>query len=147
MSVNMSTPSAVERVYRAEALAGQRFLAAAARRVCDAVSRDRQRWRTDSRDRCPRPEGTRGGAASRRRHRLRLGIPTRQPAVRTAQAACARAVRPDGLMRTQRFLDRHLNLRHDTQRRWPDFPPASIAALLHIDFPREWSHMEPHDTL
>jgi hypothetical protein len=45
----------------------------------------------------------------------------------------------DGLVRTQRFLDRRLNRRHDVQRTWPDFPPKSISALLHASFPREWS--------
>ena len=53
----------------------------------------------------------------------------------------------DGLRRIQRFLDRRLNRRHDTQRRWPDFPPAGIAGLLHVDFRQEWSLMDqpPHD--
>jgi hypothetical protein len=45
----------------------------------------------------------------------------------------------EGLMRIQRFLDRRLNRRHDTQRSWPDFPPSSIAGLLHAVFPRDWS--------
>lgn len=45
----------------------------------------------------------------------------------------------DGLVRTQRFLDRRLNRRHDTQRTWPDFPPQSISELLHVSFPRDWS--------
>ncbi|MBA2951396.1 DUF402 domain-containing protein [Streptomyces himalayensis] len=45
----------------------------------------------------------------------------------------------DGLQRTQRFLDRHLNRRHDTTRSWPDFPPRIIADLRHVNFPRAWS--------
>ncbi|WP_435209205.1 hypothetical protein [Micromonospora sp. bgisy143] len=45
----------------------------------------------------------------------------------------------EGLVRTQRFLDRLLNRRHDPQRSWPDFPPASLTDLLHAVFPQEWS--------
>jgi len=45
----------------------------------------------------------------------------------------------DGLIRTQRFLDRRLNRRHDVQRSWPDFPPGIVNGLLHVSFPRDWS--------
>jgi Protein of unknown function (DUF402) len=45
----------------------------------------------------------------------------------------------DGLVRTQRFLDRHLNRRHDTDRTWPDFPPRSIGTLQRATFPADWS--------
>jgi hypothetical protein len=39
----------------------------------------------------------------------------------------------DGLRRTQRFLDRHINRRHDTRRdSWPDFPPRAIVALANL---------------
>jgi hypothetical protein len=34
-----------------------------------------------------------------------------------------------GLRNFQRFLDRHLNRRHDVTPTWPDFPPQAIAAL------------------
>jgi Protein of unknown function (DUF402) len=45
----------------------------------------------------------------------------------------------DGLTKTQRFLDRHLNRRDDPQQTWPDFPPQSIAPLMDITFERTWS--------
>jgi len=45
----------------------------------------------------------------------------------------------DGLNRTQRFLDRHLNRRHAGERRWPDFPPETIRMLSGVVFPQEWS--------
>jgi hypothetical protein len=45
----------------------------------------------------------------------------------------------DGLVRTQRFLDRRLNRRHEVLRSWPDFPPATVAALSAVSFPVEWS--------
>jgi predicted RNA-binding protein associated with RNAse of E/G family len=45
----------------------------------------------------------------------------------------------DGLIRTQRFLDRRLNRRHDVRRTWPDFPPKIINELLYISFPQDWS--------
>lgn len=49
------------------------------------------------------------------------------------------AVGVDGLRRTQRFLDRHLNRRHDTRRdAWPDFPPRAIAALAELPFNPRW---------
>lgn len=45
----------------------------------------------------------------------------------------------DGLRRTQMFLDRHLNRRHDTRRdAWPDFPPRAIAALAELPFNPQW---------
>ncbi|WP_432983342.1 DUF402 domain-containing protein [Dactylosporangium sp. CA-233914] len=45
----------------------------------------------------------------------------------------------DGLSRTQKFLDRHLNRRHDTRRdAWPDFPPRAIAALAELPFSPRW---------
>ena len=45
----------------------------------------------------------------------------------------------DGLRRTQRFLDRHLNRRHDTRRdAWPDFPPRAIAGLAELPFRPQW---------
>ncbi|MGC4773639.1 DUF402 domain-containing protein [Micromonospora sp. DT44] len=58
-------------------------------------------------------------------------------AVQDGQLSVSEAT--EGLIRTQRFLDRRLNRRHDPQRSWPDFPPASITDLLHADFPQEWS--------
>jgi predicted RNA-binding protein associated with RNAse of E/G family len=45
----------------------------------------------------------------------------------------------DGLVRTQRFLDRRLNRRHEVLRNWPDFPPATVTALSTIRFPPDWS--------
>ena len=51
-----------------------------------------------------------------------------------------------GLVRTQRFLDRRLNRRHDPQRSWPDFPPAIIADLRHVVFPQEWSLISDGET-
>ena len=45
----------------------------------------------------------------------------------------------DGLTKTQRFLDRHLNRRDDPQQTWPDFPPKAIGPLLDIVFERSWS--------
>jgi hypothetical protein len=45
----------------------------------------------------------------------------------------------DGLRRTQTFLDRHLNRRHDTRRdRWPDFPPRAIANVAGLPFAPHW---------
>ncbi|MGW0696554.1 hypothetical protein [Streptomyces sp. NPDC002738] len=48
----------------------------------------------------------------------------------------------DGLIRTQRFLDRRLNRRHEVERSWPDFPPAEVKAMLSVDLPRDWTLME-----
>ncbi len=45
----------------------------------------------------------------------------------------------DGLIRTQRFLDRRLNRRHDVSRTWPAFPPEGVMSLLKVSFEREWS--------
>jgi hypothetical protein len=67
------------------------------------------------------------------------GAALRSGALSTEEAA-------NGLMRTQRFLDQHLNRRHDTTRTWPDFPPASIAELMHIVFPRYWALTEGEPT-
>ncbi|GAA1835625.1 DUF402 domain-containing protein [Microlunatus capsulatus] len=45
----------------------------------------------------------------------------------------------DGLRRTQLFLDRHLNRRHDVRRdTWPDFPPRAIAGLAALPFRPRW---------
>ncbi|GIM89309.1 hypothetical protein [Paractinoplanes toevensis] len=59
------------------------------------------------------------------------------------------AVGVDGLRRTQRFLDRHLNRRHDIRRdSWPDFPPRAIAALAALPFrPRSESIDDPQTDL
>ena len=49
----------------------------------------------------------------------------------------------DGLRRTQTFLDRHLNRRHDTRRdSWPDFPPRAIAALARLPMAPEWELLD-----
>jgi hypothetical protein len=49
----------------------------------------------------------------------------------------------DGLGRTQKFLDRHLNRRHDTRRdTWPDFPPRAIAALAKLPFSPQWAALD-----
>jgi hypothetical protein len=46
----------------------------------------------------------------------------------------------DGLRRTQTFLDRHLNRRHDIRRDvWPDFPPRAIEGLAALPFEPRWS--------
>jgi len=45
----------------------------------------------------------------------------------------------DGLVRTQRFLDRRLNRRHETTRMWPDFPPAIVTELAAVTFDPDWS--------
>jgi predicted RNA-binding protein associated with RNAse of E/G family len=62
-----------------------------------------------------------------------------------AQAAECGALSPaeavDGLVRTQRFLDRRLNRRHEVLRTWPDFPPAAVAALSNMTFERGWSQI------
>ncbi|GAA2527294.1 hypothetical protein [Winogradskya humida] len=50
----------------------------------------------------------------------------------------------DGLRRTQMFLDRHLNRRHDTRRdSWPDFPPQAIAGLAALPFDPQWELLHP----
>lgn len=60
-----------------------------------------------------------------------------------AAAAQSGALTPeeaaDGLIRTQRFLDRRLNRRHEVLRTWPDFPPAAVTTLADIHFDRSWS--------
>jgi len=49
----------------------------------------------------------------------------------------------DGLVRTQRFLDRRLNHRYDhAERTWLDFPPADVKQLMGIHFPRQWSTID-----
>ncbi|MFD9125717.1 hypothetical protein [Kitasatospora sp. NPDC059571] len=45
----------------------------------------------------------------------------------------------DGLIRWQHFLDQRLNRRHDTTRRWPDFPPADVTALMTVELPQQWT--------
>ncbi|GIE98461.1 hypothetical protein [Paractinoplanes rishiriensis] len=58
-------------------------------------------------------------------------------ALTTAQAA-------DGLMRTQRFLDRRLNRNYDQDRgEWLAFPPPDVRKLMDVRFPREWSTITP----
>ena len=53
------------------------------------------------------------------------------------------AVGIDGLRRTQNFLDRHLNRRHDTRRdTWPDFPPRAISALADLPFTPQWEVLD-----
>lgn len=48
----------------------------------------------------------------------------------------------DGLRRTQAFLDRHLNRRHDIRRdSWPDFPPRAIARLAELPFKPNWPQL------
>jgi hypothetical protein len=49
----------------------------------------------------------------------------------------------DGLVRTQRFLDRHVNRRDDhTEVAWLDFPPASVQQLMDVRFASQWSTVE-----
>lgn len=58
-------------------------------------------------------------------------------AVATGQIGAATGA--DGLRRTQTFLDRHLNRRHDVRRdRWPDFPPRAITRLAELPFRPQW---------
>lgn len=49
----------------------------------------------------------------------------------------------DGLVRTQRFLDRRLNRRHEVLRTWPDFPPKTVTVLSNISFEPDWSILSP----
>ncbi|GAA2621098.1 hypothetical protein GCM10010399_60180 [Dactylosporangium fulvum] len=49
----------------------------------------------------------------------------------------------DGLVRTQRFLDRRLNRRHEVLRTWPDFPPEAVTVLSSIAFEPAWSILSP----
>jgi len=51
----------------------------------------------------------------------------------------------DGLIRTQRFLDRRLNRRLEVLRTWPDFPPKTVTALSSVSFPRDWSSIGDRD--
>lgn len=49
----------------------------------------------------------------------------------------------DGIRRTQRFLDAHLNRRHDTRRdSWPDFPPRAITVLARLPFVPQWERLD-----
>ena len=49
----------------------------------------------------------------------------------------------DGLVRTQRFLDRRLNRRYDhAERTWLDFPPADVERLMDVRFPQQWSTID-----
>lgn len=58
-------------------------------------------------------------------------------ALATGQRDAAAVV--DGLRRTQLFLDRHLNRRHDVRRdTWPDFPPRAIAELAALPVRPRW---------
>jgi hypothetical protein len=60
-------------------------------------------------------------------------------AVAVQRGALSPAEAVDGLVRTQHFLDRRLNRRHDVLRTWPDFPPRNVTALSNISFRRDWS--------
>jgi predicted RNA-binding protein associated with RNAse of E/G family len=60
-------------------------------------------------------------------------------AVAVERGALSPAEAADGLIRTQRFLDRHLNRRHEAVRSWPDFPPKNVTALSRISFRRDWT--------
>ncbi|HEY2792872.1 MAG TPA: DUF402 domain-containing protein [Micromonosporaceae bacterium] len=63
-----------------------------------------------------------------------------------AEAAASGAMSPaeaaDGLVRTQRFLDRRLNRRLEPVQTWPDFPPATVMELSTVTFERSWSSIE-----
>src|ERR1041384_5954219 len=53
----------------------------------------------------------------------------------------------DGLRRTQTFLDRHLNRRHDIRRGvCPAFPPRAIAALAELPFDPRWVTVQGRST-
>jgi hypothetical protein len=57
-----------------------------------------------------------------------------------ASGALSMADAADGLVRTQRFLDRRLNRRYDhAERAWLDFPPAEVEQLMDVRFPQRWS--------
>ncbi|WP_162907486.1 DUF402 domain-containing protein [Allorhizocola rhizosphaerae] len=60
-------------------------------------------------------------------------------AAAAARGAMTPAEATDGLIRTQRFLDRRLNRRHEALRTWPDFPPQAVTWLADIGFPQNWS--------
>jgi hypothetical protein len=53
------------------------------------------------------------------------------------------AAAADGLVRTQRFLDRRLNRRYDhAERTWLDFPPSDVEQLMDVRFPQQWSTID-----
>jgi predicted RNA-binding protein associated with RNAse of E/G family len=60
-----------------------------------------------------------------------------------ARGELSAAEAADGLIRTQRFLDRRLNRRHETQRTWPDFPPQTVTTLANATFEAAWSPLSP----
>jgi hypothetical protein len=60
-------------------------------------------------------------------------------AAATEHGALSPAEAVDGLLRTQRFLDRRLNRRHEVLRSWPDFPPKTVTTLSNVTFERDWS--------
>jgi predicted RNA-binding protein associated with RNAse of E/G family len=62
-------------------------------------------------------------------------------AVATENGALTPAEAADGLIRTQRFLDRRLNRRHETLRTWPDFPPQTVTTLAALPFERRWTRL------
>jgi hypothetical protein len=64
-------------------------------------------------------------------------------AAATADGQLSPAEAADGLVRTQRFLDRRLNLRHEVLRAWPDFPPRTVTALSGLRFERAWTVLGP----
>jgi Protein of unknown function (DUF402) len=60
-----------------------------------------------------------------------------------ASGALSMADAADGLVRTQRFLDRRLNRRYDhAERAWLDFPPADVEQLTDVRFPSQWSTID-----
>lgn len=62
-------------------------------------------------------------------------------AVAATRGELSPAEAADGLIRTQRFLDRRLNRRHEVRRTWPDFPPATVLALANVTFERAWHQL------
>jgi hypothetical protein len=60
-------------------------------------------------------------------------------ATAVAQGALPMTDAIDGLIRTQRFLDRRLNRRHEVAQTWPEFPPKNVVALANINIPKDWS--------
>jgi hypothetical protein len=62
-----------------------------------------------------------------------------QYATAAARGQLTPAEAADGLTRTQRFLDRRLNRRHEILRTWPDFPPGAVTTLANITFEAAWS--------
>jgi hypothetical protein len=60
-----------------------------------------------------------------------------------SSGALSMADAADGLVRTQRFLDRRLNRRYDhAERTWLNFPPADVEQLMDVRFPRHWSTID-----